>query len=155
MTDIEWHSKSAELLTGLLGHTDQILDLTLLSDGSLVSSSKDRTVRIWDPESFQNKSTLSLGNKNLNALASLTSGLLAISVDDKIKIYNPRTEEFEKTLTGHPKTITTLLGIPGNYLASGAQDNIIKIWNLEKGTMDRNLYGHTYFIRYIYSNILF
>lgn len=147
MTDIEWHSKSAELLTALLGHTDQILDLTVLADGTLVSSSKDRTVRIWDAESFQNKSTLSLGNKNLNALASLSNGLLAISVDDKIKFYNPKTEEFEKTLTGHPKTVTALLGLPGNLVASGAQDNVIKLWNLDTGTMERNFYGHSDFIR--------
>ncbi len=40
-TDSSWHSRSAELLHVYTGHTDHVMDLCLLNDGSLVSCSKD------------------------------------------------------------------------------------------------------------------
>lgn len=45
-----WY-KSPELLSSdqtLVGHTDAVLDLALLNNGFLASSSKDRTIKIWD-----------------------------------------------------------------------------------------------------------
>ncbi len=41
MTDLSWHSRSAEVLSVLSGHTDHVMDLTTSLDGTLISCSKD------------------------------------------------------------------------------------------------------------------
>lgn len=41
MVDLSWHSRSTEQLKVYVGHTDHVLDMTVLPDGTLVSASKD------------------------------------------------------------------------------------------------------------------
>lgn len=41
MTDLSWHSRSAEMLRVYQGHSDHVMGLTVLKDGNLVSCSKD------------------------------------------------------------------------------------------------------------------
>lgn len=41
MIDLSWHSRSAEMLKMYVGHTDHVMDMTVLNDGTLVSCSKD------------------------------------------------------------------------------------------------------------------
>ena len=60
MTDMEWHSPSAEYLKSLTSHTDHIYGLTTLKDGTLVSCSKDRTIKFWDPNNLELLDTLNL-----------------------------------------------------------------------------------------------
>ncbi len=51
MTDMEWHSRSAEYLKTLSGHTDHIYGL---------SCSKDRTIKFWEPNNLELLDTLNL-----------------------------------------------------------------------------------------------
>jgi WD40 repeat protein len=49
-----------------------------------------------------------------------------------------------KTLTGHSRTVNTVCWSPdGRYLASGSDDENIKIWNANTGQCLRTLTGHS------------
>jgi WD40 repeat protein len=46
-----WYSDTGEIHRTVRGHTDEITDLAFSSDGDqLVSSSRDRSLRVWDPQ---------------------------------------------------------------------------------------------------------
>ena len=44
----------------MIGHTDHIMSLTLMPDGLIASSSRDRTVKIWDVETNEIKHNIPL-----------------------------------------------------------------------------------------------
>ena len=50
--------KSWENPYTLQGHSDSVLALTTLSDGTLISASRDSTIRLWHPETFKCLHTL-------------------------------------------------------------------------------------------------
>lgn len=43
-----WSTGTSSLVRSLTGHANYILSLTVLQDGSLVSGSEDRTIKIWN-----------------------------------------------------------------------------------------------------------
>jgi WD40 repeat protein len=60
-------------------------------------------------------------DKNLLATSSL------ISVD--ISVWNVTSEEIIFNLVGHTNLVSTLITLPNGFLASGSDDNTIKIWD--------------------------
>lgn len=131
------------------GHTDHITSVAILNDGTIVSSSKDRSLKFWNPDTLECKQTLPLYNKNLNALTPLPGGLLAVAVENIIKIYNPQQGDFDKSIAGHSKNILTMLGMDDGSLLSSGQDTVIKYWNTKNGTLIKNFYGHKDFVKSI------
>jgi WD40 repeat protein len=123
--------------------------MTILPDGTLCSSSKDKTVRTWDVEAHQPKEVIPFHNKNLNAMCTMPDGKLAVAVENLIKFYNVQKEEIEKTLTGHVKPIMCLCPTPEGNLLSGGQDQVIKYWNVKTGQLIKTFYGHDDFVRAI------
>ena len=150
---MSWHPKSAEYLKTLVSHTDDVLAMTTLNDGSgsqkLVTSSKDRTVRIWDIETGDVMNTIPMYNQKIFSLVQLPgkNGLLAISSGNMIKFYNPVNSQFEKALQGHSKTIYTMCSLPNGNIVSAGEDRYIKLWNVKTGNMIRSFIGHEDFVR--------
>ncbi|CAM6107149.1 unnamed protein product [Calypogeia fissa] len=92
----------------LKGHTDAITSLSLISssgsseeDLGLVTTSKDRTVRLWQK-------------------------VLPDSASTKVKSVQPT-----KCFNGHTSSVQTVASSPsGSQIASGAWDSSIKLWNV-------------------------
>ena len=131
------------------GHTDHVSSIAILNDGTIVSSSKDRSLKFWNPETLECRQTLPLFNRNLNALAPMPGGLLAVAVENIIKVYNLQQGDFEKSIAGHSKNILTMLTLPDGSILSGGQDTVIKYWNTKNGTLIKNFYGHKDFVKSI------
>lgn len=64
------------------------MDLTVLKDGTLVSCSKDKTIRFWDPETHESTGEEPLYDRNLNAVATMPNGDLVVAKDNMIKFFN-------------------------------------------------------------------
>jgi len=72
----------------LTGHTSWVNVLTVLPDGSLVSGSEDKTIKIWDVKNGQTIKTLTGHTGFLSALTVLPDGsLVSGSWDNTIKIW--------------------------------------------------------------------
>ncbi len=129
------------------GHSDMVMNVIFSPDGStLVSVSRDKTIRVWDVKSGEPLKTFR-GQLGQGPEGMLYAG--ALSPDGKIlalggfldrfggkRVGNIRLLELESgeqigLLTGHENIVTTLAFSPdGTWLASGSADRSIKIWNL-------------------------
>jgi WD40 repeat protein len=129
---VERHPVWSNSLT-LKGHTDEIRSLALLSDGILVSSSRDYTIKFWDIEKKVCIRTLKEHRHFVGSLAPLPDGLLASGSDDlSIKIWDTKTGKCLRTLIeAHKDAVNALVLLPDGRLASGSHDDIIKLWPKE------------------------
>ena len=88
---IVWNLKTSEIRQILEGHTKGVKDVLVLPSGELASSSKDGTIRIWEPATGQTIVTFNLGaggwKDTARVLALLDSGEL-VAAGDRIRIWS-------------------------------------------------------------------
>jgi len=111
------------MIKTLTGHSDPIWSLSVLLDGTLVSASDDRTIKIWNVKSGKCIKTLKGHRCWINVLAVLSDGTLASGSDDNtINIWDVKTGECIKTLKGHIGYVSLLAVLPDGTLASSGVD---------------------------------
>jgi WD40 repeat protein len=169
----------ARLGTVRLRHGSTVTGLAFLPDGTLLSASYDKTLRLWEPGSgrelrrftgppigsiFQLSvardgktfaaldfgtvyvGTISSGKLSKPAFQSGdTSTSVALSADGQIlaaasgktfqvRLWDLRTGKRVQRCTGHQAMVDCLALSPdGRYLASGAQDGTMRLWDLASG----------------------
>src|SRR5690349_15270990 len=90
------------------GHTGSVLSVAFTSDGkTLISSSRDHTIKIWDLTTGQLKQTLTNHASDVYSVALSHDGKLMASgcKDSKIILWNAQTFEPIRTLTGHTNAV--------------------------------------------------
>ncbi|MBV9691104.1 MAG: TIR domain-containing protein, partial [Ktedonobacteraceae bacterium] len=115
-------------------------------DGKLlVTSSKDKTARIWDPNTGQQVQTLANYMGNFSVIWSPDGKWLAGSDYKIVRIWNPNTGQQVQTLVGHTGMVWSPVWSPdGKWLAtSSSDDKTVRIWNPNTGQQIQALVGHT------------
>ncbi|TFK30042.1 dynein regulator [Coprinopsis marcescibilis] len=155
-----------------VGHEHAVSSVRFMpGDQLIVSASRDRTIRIFDVASTHQVRTLSGHNEWVRCVIPSADGklLASCSKDQTVRIWNPLTGELKSDLRGHENdvlvvafapvaaypAIRELAGIPttdrnkqqGLFVASGARDKTIKIWDTQTGQIIRNLAGHDNWVR--------
>jgi COMPASS component SWD3 len=117
--------KTGKIIRSFTGHSGSIYGLSLSPDGqTLVSSSRDTTLKIWHLHTINTYSS-----NSTNRL--IGDGLI-------------------NTLVGHSSSINAVKISPnGQIIASGSEDNTIKIWDLNSGVCLATLEGHEAGVRAI------
>jgi WD40 repeat protein len=139
-------AQAPRIVINPMGHSAKIHNLLFTPDGHrLVSVSADKTIRIWNPESGE------MLKKFESQIGDGPEGMLyasAISPDGKYLAaagYPVSSEkenyiiiiDLEKntqvgTAVGHTNVINALaFSGTGNYLASGSDDNTVKVWKID------------------------
>ena len=117
-------------------------------DGTrLASGSRDRTVRLWNPDNGTNTAVLRGHTNTVNSVAWSPDGTLLASAsrDDTIRIWDPTdTDAPLYVLEGHTGNVNTLAFHPTQaILASGSSDHTIRLWDSTTGVHKATLKGHT------------
>ncbi len=134
----------------LVGHGGLFANINAVAiapDGILLASaSDDKTIRLWEMETGQERSVLRGHTHFVKSIAFHSSNpnlLVSGGRDRNIHLWNLQTQGIAQTLTGHDHTVNTLLFSPeGTLLASGSADKTIKLWDAQTGHCLITLKGH-------------
>ena len=139
-------SQNTALAKTLTGHTNMIWSVAISPDGkTLVSSSGDKTIKIWNLQTGELKTTLTGHTSMVLSVAISPDGhtLASSSWDKTIKIWNLQTGELKTTLTGHTKELWSVAISPNGHTLASGSGNLNNIWNLGTGQLLRTLAGHS------------
>ena len=145
-------------LESLIGHSDWIRSLAFSPDSkTLLSSSNDKTVRLWDMETGQLLHLLTGHQDRVKCVGISPNGqlLLSCSADGQVRAWEKKLLTHKKTGDSHyivkasSRTITigNVLPISPNpqrpIFATGAEHGKVSIWNLETGQWQRTIQAHS------------
>jgi WD40 repeat protein len=123
------------------GHTEPVICLIELPNGTIATGSKDQTIRIWDMET--GNSVIFEGHTQpVQRLAMLPDGRLASGdKEGTIHLWDLHTGAFQ-VLKGHEREIEFLTVLPDGHLVSGSQDSIHS-WDISTGKSKILMGGHS------------
>ena len=139
-----WNTDSPQTrpLKSLQGHMASVNCLCLVQD-FLVSSSNDRTLKIWNSHNGDLINTLTGHKDYVISLCYLSATLVASGgMDSVIKIWDVQSGQLVKSLAEHSDWVTSMclltgtekgrawIGTAQTCLASGSVDDSIKIWSI-------------------------
>src|ERR1022692_3066653 len=151
----------------LTGHTDSVIAVAIAPDSTwLASASRDRSVRIWDPATGQQRATLFAGRTGSVMAVAIApdSTWLASASRDSMRIWDPATGRQRATLfgralvelwdaatgrrailIGRTGVVTPVAIAPDSpWLASASLDRPVRIWDAATGQQRATLTGHTF-----------
>ncbi|WP_341525448.1 serine/threonine-protein kinase [Nostoc sp. UHCC 0302] len=156
-----WHSKTFEEICTLFGHSHAVKSVAFHpNEQILASGSWDKTIKLWDINTGTEICTL-IGHKlQVNSVAFSPQGklLASASCDRTIRLWQiaaleDSDKEFKNrpcysllsTLSGHAWTVLTVAFSPdGKILATGSDDNTIKLWKVSTGQLISTLSDHSW-----------
>lgn len=145
-------------LEPLIGHSDWIRSLAFSPDGkTILSSSNDRTVRVWDVETGRLLHLLTGHRDRVKCVGISPDGqrMLSCSGDGQIRAWersllkHKQTGDCQYIVKATSKTITLVNAFPVSpnpqrpIFATGAAHGMISIWNLETGQWQRSIEAHS------------
>ncbi|OJJ15554.1 hypothetical protein BKI52_37350 [marine bacterium AO1-C] len=121
-----------------VGHHDNVTAIDISQDGRwLVTTSRDRSIRIWDyPQKKLYKVLHGFTYRKINALKISHDGayIAAGGNDQQIRIWKRSSGELLHTLNSHSSSVNALTFSPdGKVLASGGRDSKVFLWDVAKG----------------------
>lgn len=138
------------------GHSEALLSAVLLTDGRVLSWSRDNTLRIWNLDTG-NCEAIFAGHAEAVACAlELPDGrIISWSSEDIIRIWNSQTGDCDFILQGHfgGNGIGGVLVLSGERVVSWSngsnrvgvvEDTSLRIWDTKSGACLRVLTGHSH-----------
>ena len=113
-------------------HSNTISCSTVLKDGRFVTGSGDKSIIIYNKETFKPDLMINEHNNIVNNIIELNSGKLAsCSSDNTIKIFKIIRNEYKviQTLTEHKDRVNKIIQLKNNKLVSCSNDKSIIIYN--------------------------
>ncbi len=123
--------------------TWHVISVSFSPDGkTLVSGSRDKTIKLWNVETGKEIRTLKGHDSYVYSVNFSPDGktLVSGSWDKTIKLWNVETGKEIRTLKGHDSYVYSVNFSPdGKTLVSGSWDNTIKLWKVETDSNLLNL----------------
>ena len=139
-------------------HADNIYDIVYSPDGRyLATASKDKTVQLWNTSNLSRQHTFRDDTHYTLDIAFSPDGQTITSrhSDGTIRMRSDRgsvNNRFgwgERVITGHLDTSIGFIDISpdGNTLVTEGVDNALNLWDVNTGTQQHSLIGHTSHVR--------
>ncbi|MFI5460795.1 MAG: protein kinase [Isosphaerales bacterium] len=143
-----WQRKISSGHITLTGHaTNDVMSVAFSPDGQwLASSSRGRTVKVWDAKTGQEIRTLSGHTNVVESVAFSPDGqrLASASSNGTVKVWESATAHEILPLRLYTLAVNSVAFSPdGQRLASASDDKTVKVWDAATGQEIRTLKGHT------------
>ena len=153
-----WNLNTHREIYTLVGHSRGVKSVVFCpgDGGILASGSWDKTIKLWNMSIGREICTLTGHQLQVSAVAfsPISPYLASASFDRTIRLWKlpldfASKKEFENcpcyTLSGHTWAVLTVAFSPdGKILASGSDDNTIKLWDANNGQLIHTLLGHSW-----------
>jgi predicted Ser/Thr protein kinase/tetratricopeptide (TPR) repeat protein len=135
-----------ELISALAGHSNVVTGVAFAPDASFAATSgEDRRVRIWDPVTRREASSLGATPSGLLAVAVSPDGryVAAAGADGRVRVWEGGRGPEIRVLDGHAGHASVLAFHPsGRLLASGGYDRKIRLWEVDGWKLRGEMEGH-------------
>ncbi|MEM5406199.1 DUF4365 domain-containing protein [Paraburkholderia unamae] len=133
--------ESGKIAKTLNGHRGPISSLAIVgTKGQLLSSSVDRTIRLWDLSTCECLETIS-HNVNMRTTVVYAGGSIVCFAEDGIITIWDSPRHVPRELR-HPGGVCCVRYEAEMFLSAGA-DGTVRVWNIHTGHCQRVLEGHT------------
>jgi len=135
-----WESRA------FVGHTGEVTSVSISGDCKYtLSSSHDRTLRLWDVSDGSQIRTLEGHTDRVNSADISTDGKTALSAsgDGTLRVWETQTGKTTMVIKGHIQSVNSAVIVPGGDFAfSGGEDTMVKLWDMKSGGAVRSMRGH-------------
>jgi WD40 repeat protein len=123
------------LIRTLTGHTDAVIGCAMSADGkTIISISKDGTLKVWDGRTGQERFTLlHIGGVLGCAMSADGNTIVSASKDGTLKVWDARTrqERFAAIQTGG--VTGCAMSVDGKTIVSSSRSGVLKVWDGRTG----------------------
>jgi WD40 repeat protein len=133
---------TGDLIQTLIGHSETVNSIEMLSEHFMASGGYDQRVIIWDLSTYSIKYNLTGHNSIVYCVKRLSSILIASGdVNGRIIVWNYFTGVLIYKLTGHTNRLefNSLDVHDDQTLISGSWDKTVKFWNISNGTLIQSI----------------
>ena len=112
-------------------HTNKVLCLILLNDGRIASCSYDKSIIIYNKNTYKPDLIIKEHSDEIYSLTQLTSGIIASCSKDKtIKLFNINGNNYNvlQTLSNHTNLVYKIIELKNKQLASCSADSSIIVY---------------------------
>ncbi len=131
------------LLRILEGHTDWVNTVAVVDDRRAISTSDDRTLRIWDLEKGLTLRTLEGHTSWVRALAVVDCRrAISASADGTLRVWDLEQGQTLRIIKLHSTGVSAVAILAGQRAISGDTNGTLRVWDLESGQSLQVLEGH-------------
>ncbi|MDM8530541.1 WD40 repeat domain-containing protein [Anaerolineales bacterium HSG25] len=141
-----WDLPNEHLLQTFIGHNSWVGTIRFSpTDSMLVSTSWDKTVRLWDVESGQERAKFQ-HNSWVSGVdfSPDESSVVTIGADKTVYVWDIDSQQLIRQMQGHQfHGWAVAFHAQGRWIASGSGDKTVRLWDIYSGQEIQRLTGHT------------
>lgn len=130
-----FNAETGELEASYMGHDAPVFSVAVTEDGQTIySAGRDRKVHFWAAKGGKKTGEIAGAEGDLFRVLLAGNQVFSGGADKTVRQHKLEDRSLVRSLTGHADRVYALAAhAPGKWLASGAHNGEVRVWNWEDG----------------------